>query len=115
MPHKKIEHVRQVLTLLGTAGVMLCLKKCKVFLNGVNYLRHVICPGHLKVSTQMIDEVQGLQHPANLTELRSFFGFCNVFRRLVPNFACVAVQSIKSYGTVSSRPLTNYPTKKLHP
>lgn len=37
-----------------------------------------------------MSDVTGLEPPTNLTELRSFFWFYNVFRRLVPDFAFVA-------------------------
>lgn len=33
------------------------------------------------------DTIKNLKYPRNTTELRSFIGLCNVYRRLVPNFS----------------------------
>lgn len=40
----------------------------------------------------MIDAIWGLEHPADVTDLRSFSGLCNVFCGFVPNLAHVAIQ-----------------------
>lgn len=40
----------------------------------VDYIGPVICPACLKVSTEKIDAIHGLQHPLTLTGLRAFFG-----------------------------------------
>lgn len=40
-----------------------------------------------EVSTQTIQVIRGLEHPANLTELQSSLGLCNVFCRLVQKLA----------------------------
>lgn len=42
------------------------------------------------MSTRTIDAVRKLEHPANLTEIRSILGLCNIFWRFVPKLARVS-------------------------
>lgn len=49
-------------------------KKHDFFTKFIDYLRHVICPGHLKMTTQMIGEIGRLEFTTSLTELRSILG-----------------------------------------
>lgn len=64
------------------------LKKWEFFTNRIDYIAHVIRPGHLKVLTRAIDAIKRLEHLTNVTEIQSFLGLRNVFCRYVPNFAC---------------------------
>lgn len=57
----------------------------------MDYLRHVIHLLRLEVSKRMIDTVRRFEHSTSMVELRSLFRCSNVFRRLVPNIACVAI------------------------
>ena len=85
-----LKHVEQVLSVLRTAGLSLKLSKCNFFTDTVDYLGHVIRPGLLQVATKNTEAIKGFQHPKTQTNLRSFLGMCNVYRRFVPNFARVA-------------------------
>lgn len=85
-----VEHVRAVLQVLKDAVLSLKLKKCHFFTGAVDYLGHVIRPGLLEVATKNTEALKGFQQPRTQTELRSFIGMCNVYRRFVPNFARVA-------------------------
>jgi hypothetical protein len=49
-PVAHLTHVAEVLTLLGSAGLSLKLKKCHLFSSTVDYLGHVIRPGRLGVA-----------------------------------------------------------------
>ena len=85
-----IRHVEEVLTTLQDAGFSLKLRKCEFFAETVDYLGHVIRPERLQVAQQKIEAVKGFKMPTTQTELRSFLGLCNVYRRFVPNFARAA-------------------------
>ena len=85
-----IQHVDEVLSAIQAAGVSLKLRKCKFFSNSVDYLGHVITPGKLHVATTNTDAVKGFLPPRTQTELKSYLGLCNVYRRFVPNFARTA-------------------------
>ena len=85
-----LKHVDEVLEILRQAGMALKLKKCHFFTNSVNYLGHVIRPGTLEVSEKNIVAIRAAVPPKNQTQLRSFLGLCNVYRRFVPGFARIA-------------------------
>ena len=85
-----IKHVLKVLQLLYTAGVSLKISKCAFFDTSVTNLGHVIRPGRLAVEKRNVVTIERALPPTNQTELRSFLGICNVYRRFVPNFARIA-------------------------
>ena len=85
-----LSDVAKVLGILKAAGLSMNMRKCKFFSKTVDYLGHVIRPGHLAVAEKNTAAVRGATYPRTQTELRSFLGTCNVYRRFVPNFAHVA-------------------------
>ena len=100
------EHAAQlctVLSLLRSAGISLKLKKCSFFQPKVHYLRHVISPGKLSVAEEAADAFKTFTFPRKLTQVRSFLGACNIYRRFVKAFAKIA------------RPLTDMTRKDADP
>lgn len=85
-----INHVKEVLSALHDAGASLKLKKCAFFTKSVQYLGHVIRPGRIEMANTNADAIEGFKEPITQSELRSFLGLCNVYRRFVPNFSRVA-------------------------
>ena len=83
-------HVHDVLYLLKDAGISLKLTKCRAFEFSVDYLGHVIRPCKLEIASNNQKAIELAKPPGNQTELRSFLGMCNVYRRFVPNFASIA-------------------------
>jgi RNase H-like domain found in reverse transcriptase/Reverse transcriptase (RNA-dependent DNA polymerase) len=84
-----LAHVAEVLTLLGNAGLSLKLKKCHFFSETVDYLGHVIRPGRLGVAEKKTIALKTAPLPRTQTELRSFLGLCNVYRRFFPQFSAI--------------------------
>ena len=85
-----MRHVKAILGALKAAGITLKFSKCELFTDTVKYLGHIIKPGTLSVDTIATKALTGAQHPRTQTELRSFLGLCNVYRRFVPGFAKLA-------------------------
>ncbi|CDF34348.1 unnamed protein product [Chondrus crispus] len=92
-----------VLSLLRSSSISLKLKKCSFFRPKVHYLGHVISPGKLSVADTAADAFKTFKFPRTLTQVRSFFGACNVYRRFVKGFAKIA------------RPLTDVTRKDSDP
>ena len=85
-----LAHVHQVLNIIREAGLALNIAKCNFFRNSVDYLGHVVLPGRLKVARRNTAAISKATFPHTQTELRSFLGMCNVYRRFVPRFSAVA-------------------------
>jgi hypothetical protein len=83
-------HLEAVLHRLYRAGMTLNLKKCHFFKDTVDYLGHVIRPGQLSVAEKNTAALKDIMHPTTHTELRSFLGLCNVYRRFFKGFAKIA-------------------------
>ncbi len=79
--------LEDVLDALARANVTIKLKKCSFLTNKVKYLGHLIEPGRLSVDKASVAALQEALPPRNKTELRSFLGMCNVYRRFVHNYA----------------------------
>ena len=87
-----IDHVDEILGILRTSGVTLKINKCKFFSDSVEYLGHVIRPGKLEVDGANTKSLRDARPPTTKTEIRSFLGLCNVYRRFIQNFARKAHQ-----------------------
>jgi len=97
----RIRHLREVLLLLEKAGVSLKPSKCHLFQQEVEYLGHVFRPGQLLVNQKNITSLAQALPPRNQTELKSFLGMCNVYRRFIKHYAHIA------------KPLAKRTSKKL--
>ena len=83
-------HLDHVLQLMHDAGLTLKLNKCEFFRSSVDYLGQVISPGKLQVTQRAIEAIKKARHPLNVSEMRSFLGLCNVYRRFVKGFTKIA-------------------------
>jgi hypothetical protein len=86
-----LKHVNEALNLLGKAGFPLKLIKFHFIKEAVDYLGQVIRPGKLAVAENNTAALRNAPVTKLLTELRSFLGLCNVYRRFFPRYAAVAV------------------------
>jgi Reverse transcriptase (RNA-dependent DNA polymerase) len=103
-----LKHGNEALNLLGKAGLSLKLVKFHFLKEAVDYLGHVIRPGKLAVAEENTAAMRNAPVPKTQPELRSFFGLCNVHRRLVPRFAAVAAPLISLPGKGTSPQLGDF-------
>jgi len=82
-----VKDVDVVLTRLREAGVTLNRDKCTWFSDEVEYLGHIVRPGQLHVHNKNVDALKQASFPATKTQLKSFLGMCNAYRRLVKDFS----------------------------
>jgi RNase H-like domain found in reverse transcriptase/Reverse transcriptase (RNA-dependent DNA polymerase) len=80
----------RVLTLLGRAGVSLKFEKCSFFQEKVAYLGHIVSAAGFEIDQSKTAALRNCRVPTNRTELRSFLGLANVYRRFVQDFAKTA-------------------------
>jgi len=89
-PEEHLQHLDEVLTLLGKAGVTLKASKCHFFQEKVEYLGHAIRPGRVHVLEKNLRAFRGLRYPETQTQMKSFLGTCGVYRRFVAELAKIA-------------------------
>lgn len=86
-PLEHIAYVHRILRLLYDIGVALKLRRCRFLSEVTKYFGHISLQDALNLAKCTTDAVAKLESPTNQTELWSFLGLRNVFRRFVPNFA----------------------------
>ena len=104
-------HVDEILKLLGQAVITLKLKKCELFQPKVDYLRHVITPGRHAVALDNTKAFVDCTFPRNVTQMRSFLGAANVYRRFIKNFSGIA-KSLNSMLKKDTKPNWHKPTQE---
>jgi hypothetical protein len=85
-----IENLTQVFDRLLAAGLKLKARKCSLFATQVEYLGHLVSQEWISTHPDKIKVVQNWEVPTNVSEVRSFLGFCSYYRQFVANFALIA-------------------------
>ena len=86
----RLGHVDEVLRLLRRTSVTLKLQKCSFFQPKLDYIVHVITPGKLSVAVDNSKAFAKAVFPRIITQLRSFLGAANVYRRFVQKYCDIA-------------------------
>lgn len=85
-----ISHVDELLTDLELAGISLKFRKCEFFHDRIKYLGHIIRPGVLEIDASLTKSLREAHPPKSVTELRSFLGAANVYRKFIRRYATIA-------------------------
>ncbi|GBG73311.1 hypothetical protein CBR_g13030 [Chara braunii] len=83
-------HLRQVLEKLREANFKINAKKCEWAKTQVLYLGHILDGDGIKPEDNKIAAIRDWPTPRTLTELRSFLGLTNYYRKFVRNFSTIA-------------------------
>ena len=71
------EHLRSVFEALRKANIKLKPKKCKLYQNSVTYLGYKLSAEGISPDEGKIKALKEWKRPENVTEVRSFIGFCS--------------------------------------
>jgi len=107
---KHVKDVNVILTRLREAGFTLSLETCTWFSDKVEYLRHIVRPGQLHVHNKNVDALKHASFPTTRTQLKSFWGMCNVYPRFVTDFAKQKSRSTQGPARRCPRTYQNQPT-----
>ncbi|XDV45359.1 hypothetical protein PO909_013473 [Leuciscus waleckii] len=85
-----LQRLEMVLSRLQQKGLKAKLSKCHFFRREVQYLGHRVSKEGVATDPEKISAVSNWRRPCDVTEVRSFLGFCSYYRRFVKGFAQLA-------------------------
>jgi hypothetical protein len=98
-----LQHIQQVLHTLRQHKLYANLEKCSFGMDKVHYLGYIIDQYGIHVDLAKIQVIRDWPSPTTLTELRSFLGLANFYRRFMLEFshiACALNQITRGGGKV---------------
>ena len=82
--------LKRVLLRLRKHGLHLKPSKCELGYRNLQYLGHIVGQGQMAPVEDKVLAIQELEHPANVTQLRSFLGSTGYYQKFIPNFNTIA-------------------------
>ena len=89
-PQEHIERLQGVFKKLWKAGLKLKPSKCEFFKDCIAYLGHIVSKDGIEVDPKKIKEIQEWPVPETVTDVKSFLGFTNYYRKFVHKYAQIA-------------------------
>jgi hypothetical protein len=88
-----VRHVKQVLDTLQWEKLYVKMSKCEFGNTTLVYLGHSVGGGQLKIDPSKIEVIVKWPEPKSVTEIQSFLGVVQYWRRFIPNFSFIASPS----------------------
>ena len=89
-PKEHIERLKGVFEKLRKAGLKLKPSKCEFFRDRIAYLGHIVSKDGIEADPKKIKEIQEWPVPETGTDVKSFLGFTNYYRKFVHKYAHIA-------------------------
>ena len=84
-----LDILTNVLQRLEEHGIRIKLKKCRLKAVSVDYLGHRIDAQSIHALSEKVEAITKAPVPKNISELRSFLGLLNYYRKFLPNVATI--------------------------
>jgi hypothetical protein len=85
-----VKHVKQVLDVLRKEKLFLNMSKCEFGKTSLIYLGHIVGGGELEIDPSKVKVILEWPKPNNVTEVRSFLGAAQYWRKFIANFSSIA-------------------------
>ena len=85
-----LHRLGQVFDRIQAAGLKLKPSKCHLFQKQVAFLGHIVSDEGLTTDPAKIEAVVTWPPPKNVSQVRSYLGFCSYYRRFIPSFSVIA-------------------------
>lgn len=85
-----IEHVKKVLARLREAGLNADIKKCEFHVPKTKFLGFIVGVDGIEVDPAKVKAVKQWEEPHTVKGVQSFLGFCNFYRKFVPEYSRIA-------------------------
>jgi hypothetical protein len=84
-----IKHLRIVIRKLREAGLYADITKCEFFVTETKFLGVIVSTEGLRMDPEKVKTIADWQRPRdnNVTDIRSFLGFCNFYRRFIKGYS----------------------------
>jgi hypothetical protein len=80
-------HVKQALEILRLNKLFCKLEKCSFGSQSISFLGYIISNRGISMDPSKIRSILDWPAPTSLKQLQEFLGFCNFYRRFIPNFS----------------------------
>ena len=84
------EHLHRVLDALRKHSLFVKLEKCSFYQSSVSFLGYVISDSGISMDPSKTNAITSWPVPTNSTQLMSFLGLANFYRRFIKNFSHIA-------------------------
>eukprot|EP00253_Pinus_taeda_P002514 PITA_02514 len=85
-----LKHVKQTLDVLKREKLYVKLSKCEFGKTPLNYLGHIVGGGELKIDPSKVAFIVNWPKPKSTTEVRSFLGGAQYWRKFISKFSSIA-------------------------
>ena len=89
-PKEHLCRLRGVFAKLDKAGLKLKPNKCEFFKTKITYLGHIVSSKGIETDPRKVEAVKNWTVPRTVTDIGSFLGFTNHYRRFIKGYANVA-------------------------
>ena len=89
-PAEHLERLEAVFKRLEAAGLKLKPSKCEFFKRSLVYLGHVVSERGIETDPKKIKVIEDWPRPKTVTDVRSFLGFTNYYRKFIRQYAQTA-------------------------
>ena len=95
-PEEHLNHLAEVISILENNQCFIRLEKCQFAKTTLDYLGFTVqgatdsSPSGIKPSAKKLRAVEEWPLPTSVRQVQQWLGFCNFYRRFIPNYAAIA-------------------------